>query len=177
DEARVGNTAGDVLERDLLPIVQGSYYILYPYNEGFGSKSPPYTKDDWEDIHGVNLGVRKKELYKDPKLSHKHSYLTNITLNLPKDPIYFIFVRKLYRTALDRFLTLAETHRLRELSSVEFPDRMSVLQCQLIAHGSMLNARYDHSLRNVECLSKQYAQQTHTIKRKIADLKQQNEST
>nr|GFC59558.1 hypothetical protein [Tanacetum cinerariifolium] len=82
--ARVGNTAGDVLERDLLPIVQGSYYIIYPYNEGFGSKSPPYTKDDWEDIHGVNLDVRKKELYKDPKVC---------------------------RTALDRFLTLAETHR------------------------------------------------------------------
>nr|GFD59749.1 hypothetical protein [Tanacetum cinerariifolium] len=82
---------------------------IYPYNEGFGSKSPPYTKDDWEDIHGVNLDVRKKELYKDPKVC---------------------------RTALDRFLTLAETHRLRELSSVEFPDRMSVLQCQLIAHGS-----------------------------------------
>ncbi|GKC49326.1 hypothetical protein Tco_1072071, partial [Tanacetum coccineum] len=41
----------------------------------------------------------------------------------------------------------------------------------------MLNARYDHSLRNVECLSKQCAQQTQTIKRQSADLKQQNEST
>ncbi|GKC96839.1 hypothetical protein Tco_1162281 [Tanacetum coccineum] len=27
----------------------------------------PYTKDDWDEIHGVNLGLRKKELYKDPK--------------------------------------------------------------------------------------------------------------
>ncbi|GJT58619.1 hypothetical protein Tco_1002152 [Tanacetum coccineum] len=123
-KARVGNTAGDVLERDLLPIVPGPYYIHYPYDEGSGSESPLYTKDDWEEIHGVNLGLQKKELYKDPKVC---------------------------RTALDRFPTPAETHRI-------------------------LNARYDHSLRNVERLSKQCAQQTQTIKRQNADLKQQNES-
>nr|GEX29592.1 hypothetical protein [Tanacetum cinerariifolium] len=41
----------------------------------------------------------------------------------------------------------------------------------------MLNARYDYSLRNIERLSKQCAQQTHTIKRQSFDLKQQNEST
>ncbi|GKG06716.1 hypothetical protein Tco_0329685, partial [Tanacetum coccineum] len=76
-----------------------------------GSESPPYTKDDWEEIHGVNLGLRKKELYKDHKVC---------------------------RTALDRFPTPAETHRLREISLVELSDHMSVLQCQL-------NARYDHS--------------------------------
>ncbi|GJZ40944.1 hypothetical protein Tco_0587830 [Tanacetum coccineum] len=69
------------------------------------------------------------------------------------------------------------THRLRELSSVELSDRMSMLQCQLITHGSMLNARYDHSLRNVERLSKQCAQQTQTIKKQRADLKKQSEST
>ncbi|GKB61257.1 hypothetical protein Tco_0917443, partial [Tanacetum coccineum] len=97
-EARVGNTAGDVLERDLLPFVPGPYYIPYPYDEGSG------------------------KLYKDPKIC---------------------------RTALDRFHTPAETHRLRELSSVELSDRMSVLQCQLITHRSMQSA----------------------------DLKQQNEST
>ncbi|GJW28163.1 hypothetical protein Tco_0045038, partial [Tanacetum coccineum] len=33
-EARVGNTAGDVLKRDLLTIVPGPYYIPYPYDEG-----------------------------------------------------------------------------------------------------------------------------------------------
>ncbi|GJW28616.1 hypothetical protein Tco_0045491 [Tanacetum coccineum] len=120
-DARVSNTAGDVLERDLLPFVPGPYYIPYPFDEGSGSESPPYTRDDWEEIHGVNLGLRQKELYKDPKVC---------------------------RTALDRFPTPAETHRLRELSSVELSDRMSVLQCQLITHGSMLNARYDHALKN-----------------------------
>ncbi|GKF89056.1 hypothetical protein Tco_0263019, partial [Tanacetum coccineum] len=73
-EARVGNTAGDVLERDLLPIVPGPYYIPYPYDEGSGSESPPYTKDDWEEIHGVNLGLQKKELYNDPKVFY-HSFL------------------------------------------------------------------------------------------------------
>ncbi|GKA41913.1 hypothetical protein Tco_0734573 [Tanacetum coccineum] len=60
-------TAGDVLERDLLSFVLGPYYLPYPYDENDGCESPPYTKDDWDEIHGVNLGLRKKELYKDPK--------------------------------------------------------------------------------------------------------------
>ncbi|GKB12924.1 hypothetical protein Tco_0846847 [Tanacetum coccineum] len=64
-----------------------------------------------------------------------------------------------------------------EGSGIELSDRMSVLQCQLITHGSMLNDCYDHSLRNVEHLSKQCAQQTQTIKKQRADLKQQSEST
>ncbi|GKC31961.1 hypothetical protein Tco_1039255 [Tanacetum coccineum] len=106
-EARVSNTAGDVLERDLFPFVPVPYYIPYPYDEGSGT----------------------------------------------------------------------ETHRLRELSSVELSDRMSVLQCQLITHENMLNARYDYSLRNVKRLTKRYAQQTQTIKKQGADLKQQKEST
>ncbi|GJV56004.1 hypothetical protein Tco_1457009 [Tanacetum coccineum] len=38
-----------------------------PYEENDGCESPPYTKDDWDEIHGVNLGLRKKELYKDPQ--------------------------------------------------------------------------------------------------------------
>ncbi|GKE38853.1 hypothetical protein Tco_1462258 [Tanacetum coccineum] len=76
-EARVDNTIGDVLERDLLPIVLRPYDILCPYDEGFGT----------------------------------------------------------------------ETHRLRKLSLVELSDRMS------------------------------YAQQTQTIKRQSANLKQHNEST
>ncbi|GKG26255.1 hypothetical protein Tco_0399401, partial [Tanacetum coccineum] len=94
--------------------------IPYPYEEGSGSESPPYTKDNWEEIHGVNLGLQRKELYNDPKVC---------------------------RTALDRFPTQAETHRLRELSLVELSDRMSC------------------------------AQQMQTIKRQSVDLKQQNEST
>ncbi|GJV62504.1 hypothetical protein Tco_1473332 [Tanacetum coccineum] len=93
-EARVGNIVGDVLERDLLPL---------------------------EEIHGVNLGLQKKELYKDPKVC---------------------------KIVLDQFPTPAETHWLRDISSVELSDRISMLQCQLITHGSMLNARYDRSLKN-----------------------------
>ncbi|GJV42101.1 hypothetical protein Tco_1420541 [Tanacetum coccineum] len=38
-KARVGNTAGDVIERDLLPFVPGPYYIPYPYEEGSGSET------------------------------------------------------------------------------------------------------------------------------------------
>ncbi|GKE85422.1 hypothetical protein Tco_1559164 [Tanacetum coccineum] len=68
-DARVSNTAGDVLERGLLSFVPGPYYIPYPYDENNGCGSPPYTKDDWDEIHGVNLGLRRKELYKDPKIS------------------------------------------------------------------------------------------------------------
>nr|GEW20486.1 hypothetical protein [Tanacetum cinerariifolium] len=73
-EARVDNTARDVLERDLLPIFLGPYYIPYPYDEGSG------------------------KLYKDPKVC---------------------------RTDLDQFPTLAETHRLRELSSTQTIKRQS----------------------------------------------------
>ncbi|GJZ60336.1 hypothetical protein Tco_0616152 [Tanacetum coccineum] len=149
-DARVSNTAGDVLERDLLSFVPGPYYIPYPYDENNGCESPPYTKDDWDEIHGVNLGLRRKELYKDPKVC---------------------------RTAIDRFPTPAEIHRLHELSSVELSDRMSVLQCQLITHGRAFHARYDHSLREVERLAKRCAQQTQIIKKQNADLKQHKEST
>ncbi|GKG56769.1 hypothetical protein Tco_0582120, partial [Tanacetum coccineum] len=59
-EARVSNTVGYVLERDLLSVAPGPYCILYPYDENPGCEYPPYTKDDWEEIHGVNLGLRKK---------------------------------------------------------------------------------------------------------------------
>ncbi|GKA87376.1 hypothetical protein Tco_0809140 [Tanacetum coccineum] len=111
---------------------------------------PPYTKDDWDEIHGVNLGLRKKELYKDPKVC---------------------------RTAIDHFPTPTEIHRLHEPSSVEFSDRMSVLECQLITHGHTFHARYDHSLREVERLAKRCAQKTHIIKKQNADLKQHKEST
>nr|GEU55552.1 hypothetical protein [Tanacetum cinerariifolium] len=38
-------------------------------SDGSGSESTPYTKEVCEEIHGVNLGRRKKELYKDPKVS------------------------------------------------------------------------------------------------------------
>ncbi|GJR75641.1 hypothetical protein Tco_0088006 [Tanacetum coccineum] len=125
-EAQVSNTARDMLERDLLPIVPGPYCIPYPYVEDLGYESTPYTKNDWDEIHGVNL---------------------------------------------------AKAHRLRELSSVELSDRMSVLQCQLVTHVSVLNARYDHSLKNVERLTKRCAQQTQIIKKQGVDLKQQKEST
>ncbi|GJV66908.1 hypothetical protein Tco_1482417, partial [Tanacetum coccineum] len=119
-DARVSNTAGDVLERDLLSFVPRPYYIPYPYDENNGCESPPYTKDDWDEIHGVNLGLQRKDLYKDPKVC---------------------------RTAIDHFPTPAEIHRLYELSSAELSDRMSVLQCQLITHGRAFHAHYDHSLR------------------------------
>ncbi|GKE89925.1 hypothetical protein Tco_1567400, partial [Tanacetum coccineum] len=46
-DARVSNTARDVLERDLLPFVPGPYYIPYPFDEDSRSGYPPYTRDDW----------------------------------------------------------------------------------------------------------------------------------
>ncbi|GJV58726.1 hypothetical protein Tco_1464826 [Tanacetum coccineum] len=108
-EARVSNIIGDVLERDLLPIVPGPYYIPNPYDEGSVFESPLYTKDDWKEIHGVNLGLQKKELYKDPKL---------------------------------------------------------------ITHGIMLNARYDHSLRSVERLSKKLTAHLRVLKYKFKTTEQ-----
>ncbi|GJW06735.1 hypothetical protein Tco_1569158, partial [Tanacetum coccineum] len=47
----------------------------------------------------------------------------------------------------------------------------------LVTHVSVLNARYDHSLKNVERLTKRCAQQTQIIKKQGVDLKQQKEST
>ncbi|GJS98580.1 hypothetical protein Tco_0819750 [Tanacetum coccineum] len=112
------NSSADKIA-NLLPFVSGPYYIPYPYDESSRSEYPSYTREYWEEIHGVNLGLQKKELYKDPKVC---------------------------RTALDRFPTPVKTHRLRELSSFELSDHMSC------------------------------AQQTQTIKRQSADLKQQNET-
>ncbi|GJY42088.1 hypothetical protein Tco_0429358 [Tanacetum coccineum] len=110
-DARVSNTTGDVLERDLLSF--------------------------------------RKELYKDPKVC---------------------------RTTIDHFPTPAENHRLHELSSAKLSDHMSMLQCQLITHGHAFHARYDHSVREVERLTKRCAQQTQIIKKQNADLKQHKES-
>ncbi|GJS64119.1 hypothetical protein Tco_0678683 [Tanacetum coccineum] len=65
-EDRAGNIAWDVLESYLLPLILGPYYIFYPYDEVSGSESPPYIKDDWEEIHGVNLCMTRssiKELF------------------------------------------------------------------------------------------------------------------
>ncbi|GKA45611.1 hypothetical protein Tco_0738407 [Tanacetum coccineum] len=81
-EAQVSNIAGDVLERDLHPFVSGPYYIPYPYGEGFGSESPPYTRDDWEEIHRVNLGLQRKELYKDPKCAQQTQTIKKQRSNL-----------------------------------------------------------------------------------------------
>ncbi|GKB03192.1 hypothetical protein Tco_0831281, partial [Tanacetum coccineum] len=100
-----------------------SYYLPYPYDENYGCESPPYTKDDWDEIHGVNLGLRRKELYNDPKVC---------------------------RTAIDRFPTPAEIHRLHKLSSVELSD--------------------------LERLAKWCAQQTQIIKKQTDKLKQHKES-
>ncbi|GJR17114.1 hypothetical protein Tco_0965641 [Tanacetum coccineum] len=43
-DARVSNTAGDVLERDLLSFVPGPYYLPYPYDENDGCESPPIPR-------------------------------------------------------------------------------------------------------------------------------------
>ncbi|GJU46551.1 hypothetical protein Tco_1203817 [Tanacetum coccineum] len=130
-EAQVGNTVRDVLERDLLPFVSGPYYIPYPYDEDSGSESPPYTKDDWEEIHGVNLGLRKKELYKDPKVC---------------------------RIALDRFPTPSETYWLRELSSVELSNRISCAQqTQTIKRQSVdLKQKNESTVRANKEVSRKY---------------------
>ncbi|GJW03689.1 hypothetical protein Tco_1562545 [Tanacetum coccineum] len=147
-DARVSNTAGDVLERDLLSFVTGPYYIPYPYDENNRCESPPYTKDDWDEIHGVNLSLRRKELYKDPKVC---------------------------RTAIDRFPTPAEIHRLHELSSVELSDCMSELPCQLITHGRAFHARYDQSLREESTVHA--SEEVSGLKAELGALKSKCEAT
>ncbi|GJT06227.1 hypothetical protein Tco_0840689 [Tanacetum coccineum] len=111
-EARVSNTAGDMLERYVLPFVLGPYYIPYPYDEGSGS------------LHSA------------------------------------------------RFPTPVETYRLRELSLVELSNRISVLQYQLIIHGSMLNTHYDHSLRN-DKKHRKYRNERDTLAMEKAKIKEE----
>nr|GEY55877.1 hypothetical protein [Tanacetum cinerariifolium] len=66
----VGNVIGDVLKRDLLPFVSGPYYIPYPYDEGSGNDSPPYTKEDWEEIHGTHtIKKQNNDLGKQSELT------------------------------------------------------------------------------------------------------------
>ncbi|GJR46638.1 hypothetical protein Tco_1314741 [Tanacetum coccineum] len=43
------------------------YYMPYPYDEG-SSDSPPYTREEWDGVRTMNLGLLNKEFFKDPKL-------------------------------------------------------------------------------------------------------------
>ncbi|GJU12334.1 hypothetical protein Tco_1134730, partial [Tanacetum coccineum] len=45
----------------------GGYYMPYPYDEG-SSNSPPYTRDEWDGVRTMNLGLLNKDFLKDPKL-------------------------------------------------------------------------------------------------------------
>ncbi|GJS05031.1 putative reverse transcriptase domain-containing protein [Tanacetum coccineum] len=106
-EAQVGDTIRDEFERELLPPDPGTYYMSYPYNKGSSDYPPSYTKEEWEGVHAMNLGLLSKEFFKDLKFENE------------------------------------------------------------------LNAQYNHSISEVERLSKGCAKQTLTIKQQSNDLREQ----
>ena len=68
-EPREGDTTGAELETELLHpgITPGPYYMPYPYDDSSTSQFPPYSRDQWDDLHVPCLGVLKKEIFKDPQ--------------------------------------------------------------------------------------------------------------
>ncbi|GJS18027.1 reverse transcriptase domain-containing protein [Tanacetum coccineum] len=63
-DAQVGGTAGDEFQREILPPAPGPYYMPYPYDEGSSDSPPPYTKEEWDGVHTMNLGLLNKEFLK-----------------------------------------------------------------------------------------------------------------
>ncbi|GJX27537.1 hypothetical protein Tco_0233833 [Tanacetum coccineum] len=123
----------------------GNVDLYYEARVSSRSESPPYTRYDWEEIHGVNLGLRKKELYKDPKAC---------------------------RTALDQFPTSGETHRLRELSSVELSDRMSqtrTIKKQIVD----LRQRTESTIHANEEVSRKYRNERDVVTKEKAKIKEE----
>ncbi|GKD31599.1 hypothetical protein Tco_1242377, partial [Tanacetum coccineum] len=66
-DAQVGGTAGDDFQREILPPAPGPYYMSYPYDKGSSDSTSPYTKEEWDGIHTVDIGLLNKEFFKDPK--------------------------------------------------------------------------------------------------------------
>ncbi|GJW77211.1 hypothetical protein Tco_0138893 [Tanacetum coccineum] len=147
-DARVSNTVGDVLERGLLSFVPGPYYIPYPYDENNGCESPPYTKDDWDNIHGVNLGLRRKELYKDPKcqlITHGRAFLARYD------------------------------HSLREESTVHASEEVSGLKAELGALKSKCEA-IEHKLSSWDKKHRKYRSERHTLANEKAKIEEELKS-
>ncbi|GJY76182.1 hypothetical protein Tco_0481298 [Tanacetum coccineum] len=136
--------------------------------------------DDWEEIHGVNLGLRKKELYKDPKVCrtvidrfptpaeiHRLHELSSVELS----------DQTTGRTAIDRFPTPAEIHRLHELSSVELSDRkLSVSRNGVHSrHKSLRNKVL--TLSNTRNLTVHASEEVFGLKAELGALKSKCEAT
>nr|GEW71139.1 hypothetical protein [Tanacetum cinerariifolium] len=87
-EAQVGNTVGDVLERDVLSFISGPYYIPYPYDEGSRSESPPYTKEDWEEfmesilVRGRKNFIRILRFLKSGEFNRAFASVLNTTISV-----------------------------------------------------------------------------------------------
>jgi hypothetical protein len=108
---REGDTTGAELEAELLHPgpAAGPYYMPYPYDDSSNSQLPPYSRDQWDDLHAPCLGVLKKEIFKDPQAC---------------------------RAFAQRSITPAEALRVDDLTTEQLSDRMSVLKCLMFSHST-----------------------------------------
>ena len=141
-----GSTDGDRLERDLLPLAPGPYYMSYPRDGGSSSHTPKCTEGEWGLVHHTNLGLLNKELLKDPEVC---------------------------KTVIERVPTPAEQYRMEGLSHRELDDHMTVLLCQLLTHGGELSSRFNRLVGMREHLSDQCREQKRTIQRQDDELAEQ----
>lgn len=139
-------TDGDEREKELLPLRPGPYYMPYPYGEGTSDPPLKYTKEEWDGVHAVNLGLLNKEIFKDPKVC---------------------------KTVIDRVPTPAERLRVAKLSPKELSDRMSVLTCLMLSHVGELNTRYTNLVEQSDRLSEPCRKQTRILKPQNNDHREQ----
>nr|GEZ90830.1 hypothetical protein [Tanacetum cinerariifolium] len=61
--AKVRNTVGDKIGKELLHLAPSPYYMPYPYDEGLSSH-PTNMMGEWGEVYAVKLEILKKELFK-----------------------------------------------------------------------------------------------------------------
>ena len=151
-EPREGDTTGAELEAELLHPgpAAGPYYMPYPYDDSSTSQFPPYSRDQWDDLHAPCLGVLKKEIFKDPHAC---------------------------RVFAQRSITPAEALRVDDLTTEQLSDRMSVLTCLMFSHSTTLNGRYTAGSEKLNRLLARYERQKRLLDCQADDLKKQTQYT
>ncbi|GKF13206.1 hypothetical protein Tco_0054668, partial [Tanacetum coccineum] len=72
-DAQVEGTSGDEFQREILPPAPGPYYMSYPNDKGSSDSTPPYTREEWDGVHTVDIGLLNKE-YKGLKTKQKREF-------------------------------------------------------------------------------------------------------
>ncbi|GJX32067.1 hypothetical protein Tco_0241922 [Tanacetum coccineum] len=57
---------GEEIDLTLFPLEPGPYVMPYPFDDGEGSSSSGYTRQEWDEPHALKANVLSKEIFKDP---------------------------------------------------------------------------------------------------------------